>query len=129
MKVVLDANIFVAAFFWNGNPRKVFDRITNGLDELFITNDILKEIFTVMSRDKFDANIDEIEEYIKIIESYSVKILSKNKPEEISRDKDDDKILQCGNVNYIITGDNDLLALKEYKNIKIIKPKEYLDKI
>jgi putative PIN family toxin of toxin-antitoxin system len=132
MKVVLDTNIFVAAFFWNGNPRKVFDRVTNGLDELFITDDILKEIFTVMSRDKFDANIDNIEEYIKIIESYSVKIIPKNKPEEISRDKDDDKILQCGfegNVNYIITGDNDLLVLKEYKNIKIIKPKEYLDKI
>ena len=45
-------------------------------------------------------------------------------------DQDDNKILQCGldgNVDYIITGDNDLLVLKEYNKIKIIKPKDYLD--
>ena len=78
MKIVLDSNIFVSSFYWAGNPRKVFDRVTNGLDELYIT----------------------------------------------------DKILQCGfdgNVDFIITGDNDLLVLKEYKEIKIVKPKEYLD--
>jgi predicted nucleic acid-binding protein len=32
-----------------------------------------------------------------------------------------------GNVDFIITGDKDLLVLKEYKNIKIIKPKDYLE--
>jgi putative PIN family toxin of toxin-antitoxin system len=85
-----------------------------------------------MSSEKFDTNKYEIEEYIEIIESYSVKIFSKNEIEEISRDKDDDKILQCGlegNVDFIITGDKDLLVLKEYKNIKIIKPKDYLETI
>jgi putative PIN family toxin of toxin-antitoxin system len=61
-----------------------------------------------------------------------VKIFSKNGIEEVSRDKDDDKILQCGlegNVDFIITGDKDLLVLNEYKNIKIIKPKDYLETI
>jgi hypothetical protein len=45
---------------------------------------------------KFYTNKYEIEEYIEIIESYSVKVFSKYKIEKISRDKDDDKILQCG---------------------------------
>jgi hypothetical protein len=33
MKIVLDSNIFVSSFCWKGNPRKVFERVTNGLDE------------------------------------------------------------------------------------------------
>jgi predicted nucleic acid-binding protein len=37
--------------------------------------------------------------------------------------------LECGfegNVDFIITGDDDLLVLKKYKNTRIVKPKEYL---
>jgi predicted nucleic acid-binding protein len=32
-----------------------------------------------------------------------------------------------GNVDYIISGDDDLLVLKEFDGIKIITPKEYLE--
>jgi putative PIN family toxin of toxin-antitoxin system len=130
MKVVLDSNIFVSSFFWKGNPRKVFDRVTNGVDELFITDEILDEITRVMSRKKFDLNINEINDYANVIESYSIKLICKSKLKKISRDIDDDKILQCGlegNVDFIITGDDDLLVLKNYENIKIVTPKEYLN--
>jgi putative PIN family toxin of toxin-antitoxin system len=130
MKIVLDSNIFVSSFYWAGNPRKVFERVTNGLDELYITDDILNEIRTVMLRKKFDTNVDEIEEYIKIIESYSIKLVSKNIIDKISRDDKDNKILVCGfdgNVDFIVSGDNDLLVLKEYKKIKIVNPRNYLE--
>jgi putative PIN family toxin of toxin-antitoxin system len=132
MKVVLDSNIFVSSFYWQGNPRRVFDRIINRYDELYITDEILEEISAVMLLGKFDTKKHEVEGYIKIIERYAKKIFPKNRIENVSRDKDDDKILQCGvegNVDFIITGDKDLLVLKEYKNIKIIKPKDYLENI
>jgi len=132
MKIVLDTNIFVSLFFWAGNPRKVFDRVTNGLDELYITDEIIKEIISVMSEKKFDASIEKIQEYVKIIESYSIKISLKDVPKKISRDEGDNKILQCGfdgDVDFIVTGDNDLLVLKKHAKIKIVKPKEYLEMI
>jgi putative PIN family toxin of toxin-antitoxin system len=132
MKVVLDSNIFISSFYWAGNPRKVFERVTNGLDELYITDGILKEISLVMADKKFDTSIDEIEEYIKIIESYSIKLSPHGIAEDISRDKDDNKILQCGfegDVDFIITGDNDLLVLLKYRKIKIVKPKDYLETV
>ncbi len=78
MKVVLDSNIFILSFYWAGNPRKVFERITNGLDELYITDEILKEIVLVMSEKKFATNTDK-------------------------------------------------LVLQEYRKIKIVKPKDYLE--
>jgi len=130
MKIVLDSNIFVSSFYWAGNPRKVFERVTNGFDELYITDEILKEIISVMSGNKFNTDVDEVNEYAKIIESFSIKISSKNIIKNISRDEKDNKILQCGadgNADFIITGDKDLLVLKEYESIKIVKPNEYLE--
>jgi putative PIN family toxin of toxin-antitoxin system len=132
MKIVLDSNIFVSSFYWAGNPRKVFDRVTNGLDELYITDEILQEIISVMSEKRFDTSIEEIREYVRIIESYSIKLSTKDILEKISRDEDDNKILRCGfdgNVDFIITGDNDLLVIREYRKIKIVKPKEYLERL
>jgi len=130
MKIVIDSNIFVSSFFWGGYPREVYERIINGFDELYITDEIIMEIKSVMNSRKFNLNSIEIDDYIKIIEKYSKKIVSKNIPKSISRDRNDDKILQCGidgNVDYIVTGDKDLLVLKEYETIKIIKPKDYLE--
>ena len=132
MKIVIDSNVFVSSFFWGGHPREVFERVINGFDELYITDEIIKEITSVMSSSKFYVNSIEIEDYIKIIEKYSQKIALKNVPKSISRDNDDDKILQCGldgNVDYIVTGDKDLLVLKEYETIKIINPKDYLETV
>jgi putative PIN family toxin of toxin-antitoxin system len=132
MKIVLDTNIFVSSFLWTGNPRKVFDRVPNGLDELYITDEILMAIISVMSEKRFDTSIEKIQEYVKIIESYSMKISSKDVPEKISRDEGDNKILQCGfvgNVDFIVTGDYDLLVLKKHEKIKIVKPKDYLEMI
>jgi putative PIN family toxin of toxin-antitoxin system len=132
MKIVIDSNVFVSSFFWGGHPREVFERVINGLDELYITDEIIKEITSVMSSGKFNVNNIEIKDYVRIIEKYSKKVLSKNIPKSVSRDKNDDKILQCGldgNVDYIVTGDKDLLILKEYKTIKIMSPRDYLESV
>jgi len=56
MKIVLDANIFVSAFFWGGKPRKVLERVIEGIDELFFTKEILDEVVEVMGRPKFHAD-------------------------------------------------------------------------
>jgi putative PIN family toxin of toxin-antitoxin system len=82
-----------------------------------------------MSRKKFDIKINEIEDYIRIIESYAIKLFPQKILEKISRDKDDNKILECGfegKVDFIITGDDDLLVLKNYENTRIVNPQEYL---
>jgi putative PIN family toxin of toxin-antitoxin system len=106
MKIVIDTNVFVSSFFWGGHPREIFEKIINGFDELYITDEIIKEITSVMSSSKFNVNGIEIEDYVKIIERYSKKIVSRNDTKSISRDKNDDKILQCGlngNVDSVVS--------------------------
>ena len=49
---------------------------------------------------------------------------------EISRDPDDDKFIECAkdaDALYIVSGDKDLLVIKQYENIKIITAKEFCD--
>ena len=51
---------------------------------------------------------------------------------DVCRDSDDDKILECAllaNADYIISGDDDLLVLEEFRGIRIITAKEYLEKV
>ena len=129
MKIVLDANIFVSSFFWGGNPRLVLERVIAGIDELFITKEILDEIEAVMGRPKFHADKEKIVYFIGSIEEIGNKIVPKRRITNGSRDKADNKYLECGtmaDVDYIISGDIHLLELKKYENIKIITAKDYL---
>jgi putative PIN family toxin of toxin-antitoxin system len=46
----------------------------------------------------------------------------------ICRDPDDDLVLLCAQetkAGFIVTGDNDLLVLKDHQNTKIIKPRDF----
>jgi putative PIN family toxin of toxin-antitoxin system len=129
MKLVLDTNIYISAYYWGGNSQKIIGRIINGVDELFISNEILEEISEVMARPKFKTEQKTIDEYIETIEKNCKKVLTEGKIKGICRDTDDDDKLECGkvcNADYIITGDDDLLVLEKFETIKIITPKEYL---
>jgi putative PIN family toxin of toxin-antitoxin system len=130
MKIVLDANIFISAFFWGGNPRTVLRRSIAGIDELFITKEILDEINDVIMRPKFYADENEINYFLHSIEEIANKIVPKRRINNGSRDKTDNKYIECGiaaHVDYIISGDVHLLEIEEYENIKIITAKEYLE--
>jgi len=130
MKIVLDANIFISSIFWSGNPRVVLDRVIANLDELFITKEILDEIEAVIGRPKFHVGQEQINFIMKSIEEISNTVVIKNHKINKSRGKTDNKYLECAvnaKSDYIISGDNHLLEIKEYKKIKIITPKNYLE--
>jgi len=132
MKVVLDTNIFISSFFWGGNPRKLMTRIIEGKDILFVSNEILHEVFSVMARPKFNVNHRQIIHFIDSIEEISCRVTLLGIIQGVCRDSDDDKILECavlGNVDFIISGDNDLLSLKVFQGIPIMAASEYIDKV
>ncbi|MDR0597326.1 MAG: putative toxin-antitoxin system toxin component, PIN family [Treponema sp.] len=74
MKLVLNTNIFISAFYWGGNSQKVIERIIEGIDELYISNEILDEVAKVMSRPKFKSGAVIIDRYIKTIEKLGKKV-------------------------------------------------------
>jgi len=131
MKLVLDTNIFISAFYWGGEPLKLINRIIEGQDELFVSNEILNETASAMARPKFKTKPEIIDRYIRTIEKIGKKVFITGNVKGICRDRDDDDKIECGilsGADFLITGDEDLLVLKNYKQLKILTVKEFLDK-
>jgi putative PIN family toxin of toxin-antitoxin system len=75
----------------------------------------------------FAPNLDLLEASI-LNDAIVVKLGSRTI--NISRDPDDNKVIETaviGNCNYIISGDNDLLIIGSYKNIRIVNPTDFLN--
>ena len=79
MKLVLDTNIFISAFYWGGNSQKVIDRTITGPDELYVSDKILEEISEVMARPKFKTKQETIDKYIETIEKNCRKVFTEGK--------------------------------------------------
>jgi len=133
MKIVLDANIFVSAFLYGGNPNAIIEMVTQKLATLFITDAILAEADSVFRKRKFHLTEEEIKYHIGRIKKMGTKIKvadSERVTDGGCRDKTDNRYLECAvaaKADYVISGDIHLRELKEYRGIKIVNPAEYLE--
>jgi len=133
MKIVLDANIFVSAFLYGGNPKEIFEMVSKKLVTLFITDAILAEANSVFRKRKFHLTEEDVEYYIQRIKEIGIKINvadSERVTDGGCRDKTDNRYLECAvaaKADYVISGDIHLRELKEYRGIKIVNPAEYLE--
>jgi uncharacterized protein len=129
LKVVLDTNIYVSAIFWKGNPYKIIQNALNEEFSVFLSQDIINELKRVLARD-FALSEELINENIDAMLAFAAKTEITHKVNVIKDDPDDDRILECAlsaGAGYIVSQDNHLLNLKEYKDIRIINPKEFLE--
>ncbi len=128
LKLVLDTNTIVSAFFWEGNEAELLRKIEQGNAKLYITSEILNEVEEVIKRPKFNevmrkANLTPDQIMQKIV-SLSHLVIAPKITVKVCRDEKDDKFLECAEsakVDYLISGDEDLLSLKKYKEIPIAR--------
>ncbi|MDF2953798.1 MAG: putative nucleic acid-binding protein [Thermodesulfobacterium sp.] len=129
LRVVLDTNVLVSALFFKGELSKLLFPLKKFI--LLFSEETLNEFIKVLHYPKFSLTEDEIEYLLQFeILPYSkiVEVTFKF-DKEICPNKDDQKFLELAvsaKANYIITGDKDLLNLKEINKIKILSPKEFL---
>jgi uncharacterized protein len=130
LKAVLDTNIYISSTFWElGNPHKIVEKALDKKFEAFTTLEILQDVEKVMRRD-FDEPEEMIKRQINLILTYTEIVVPKDVGNVIKEDPDDDMILRCAarvDSDYIVSGDKHLLKLKEFKNTKIVSPREFLD--
>ena len=127
-KLVLDTNTYISGFLWEGNEAELIRKMESGKASSFISKEILEEIDEVLRRDKFvevlkAANTTADEILSKIVSLSTIVIGPKLEENVVKEDKDDDKFLECAlnaKAGIIVSGDDHLLKLKEYKSIKIM---------
>ena len=131
--VVLDNNILVSSIFWEkGHSHKIVDLAIEQKIINFTSPEMLNELSKVL-RVKFRLPEDNIERQLALVANYSQIIQPKIKLKVIKEDPKDDKVLECAlecNADYIVTGDKrHLLKLQQFKGIRIVTPKQFLDLI
>jgi len=128
MKIVFDTNVILSALISQGISFRVLD-ICIDKHQLFISPWIIHEVLLKLDT-KLHTPKSEIERVNLFLDYVFININPDGPLPTICRDKDDNNILllaQHVKANLIITGDNDLLSLNNYLNIKIISPRQFIE--
>jgi putative PIN family toxin of toxin-antitoxin system len=139
VRVVFDTNIFVSAFIQpKSPPGRLFARLIQGDEfELVLSASILAEVSRALRYPKVRKRIrlddDDLDLRVAMLGILST-IVSVNSRTVtgVSRDPDDDAILAAaveGCADYIVTGDQDLLAIGDYQGIRIVTPRAFLRRL
>ena len=134
MKLVLDTNVWLSGIFWEGEASKIIEKTEKKNIQILISENILSEIVNVLNKEskfqKYILNLKlSVEEILRTILSISDLIETKIKLDLIKADPKDNIILEValdGKAEYIISYDNHLLNMIEFRGIKIISPGEFL---
>jgi len=135
IRAVLDANLFVSSLIEpRGNPARIFRELIESQSfELVLSPPILEEIRRVLNyprlRKHLASDPEEIEEYLLSLGLIAILVEGKRQLQAIEEDPEDDKYLACAieaNAEYIVSGDEHLLAIGEYEGIKIVSPQEFV---
>ena len=129
MRIVIDTNVLASALFFGGKPAKLLRLVLMQTISAVATEEIMAEYRSTIeyllqkyATSNVSSSFDPILSVIEIIPARS--------RVNVCRDPDDDKFISCaidGQCYYIVSGDKDLLSLRERQQIKIVTVSEFLD--
>jgi putative PIN family toxin of toxin-antitoxin system len=132
IKVVLDTNILISEILFGGKPRRILELAFRGEIQVCVSEPILEELKGVLRRPKFDFSAEVVQTILTELTGLADFVYPSQKIEVVAEDPDDNRIMECAleaRADYIITGDSHLLSLMSFKDILIITPEKFLEKL
>ena len=128
MRIVPDTNVLIASLISRGFCHEL-------LEHCFLNHSLITSAFILGEVkeklvEKFKYSTETAEEAVALFRSRMQVATPLSLSSPVSRDPDDDNILATAvaeNCDCIITGDKDLLVLKQFEDIKILSPGEFSD--
>ena len=122
MKIVIDTNIVASAIFFGGRPRKLLELLLQRELSAFITREIIEEYQETIEflQNEYPSKPITVPLTQIIAACNMIETTSRVK---VCRDPDDDKFFACALDSrslYIVSGDKDLLAVKQYKDVQVV---------
>ena len=133
MRAVIDTNVLLSGLLWRGAPHALIEHVQAGTLSMVSSPTLLAELAEVISRAKFDdilarSNTSR-ERSLAEMRQLAEVIVPPPLPQPVCRDPDDDHVLACAlaaQSDLIVSGDADLLNLREYQSIRIVAAAEAL---
>lgn len=129
MRVVLDTNIIVSSAL-GGALVFIFEKWDDEKFTVVVTTEILREYIDVLNRPKFKLPQSTIDRITRFIYEFSEFVVPEERIQYIYADPKDDKFLEAaiaGKVDFIVSGDQHLLSLNEFRGIPILNGREFMD--
>ncbi|MDD5483507.1 MAG: putative toxin-antitoxin system toxin component, PIN family [Kiritimatiellae bacterium] len=126
MRIVLDANVIVAAFAARGLCESVLELCLDRHD-ILLSEPLLDEIRKNLQK-KVKLPIHTIEQIEHLLRENGTIFVSESISPHVCRDPNDVHVLGltvAGQAECLVTGDNDLLVLKQFRQCQILNPRAF----
>jgi putative PIN family toxin of toxin-antitoxin system len=126
MRIVLDANVVVAAFAARGLCESLFE-LCLGSHEILLSKPLLDEIRRNLAK-KVKLERQTVTAIERLLREHGSLLEPAAVAADACRDVDDLHILglaKTGKADYVITGDDDLLVLKRFGRCRIVTPRQF----
>jgi hypothetical protein len=135
LRAVLDTNVFVSGLMGvNSPPRQIVDAWLDGRLTLVTSLYLVDELAHVLSYPKITERIpldeSEVDAILAALLSQAEMAPGELELPGVTRDPKDDAVVACaveGEADYIVSGDDDLLVLNVYKDVKIVTPRQFVE--
>lgn len=128
-RIVLDTNCLISAFLSGSYSSEIVSLASRKKIKLITTKSLNADLSEVFHK-KVSRGQLKINHYLNKIHAISEVVSPTQTIQVVDRDIDDNKVLEAaveGGCKYIVTGDKDLLELKNYQGIKILAPKDFIN--
>ena len=130
MRIVLDANVLASGVFWAGYPFRVLELWARDQVQVLASEPILREYADVLRELGRAEGKEHLAESWTSFIFHHAALFDVRSRVGTCRDPDDDKYLECavdGGADFIVSGDGDLLSLKSFRGIPIVKPRRFVE--
>lgn len=138
MKIVADVNVIISATIAPlGMSRSILTAWREGRLDLVTSDGIIAEVEQKLRSPrisgKYGLTEDDIRITIAILRTLALLVVvSTKKIRSVTGDPEDDYVLATalqGQVDYLVTGDKELLDLDRYESVKILSPRQFFELI
>jgi putative PIN family toxin of toxin-antitoxin system len=134
MQVILDANVLISAVISSrGAPAQILRLWEEERFDLVVSQPILEELERVIHypriQQRYDLPEDDVARFLQLIRSGAIVVEPNVEIAAIERDPSDNRYLECAieaGASYIVSGDQHLLELGEFRGIVILPPAAFL---
>ena len=132
MRIVVDTNVIASAVYFGGKPYDLLKLIMEEKVSAIASKEIVDEYEEILAR--LQHKFPKLSKSIPFQEIVGkLTVIKVSSDIRICRDSEDDKfIISCavdGRCIYIVSGDNDLLSLKDYDGIEIITVAQFFERL
>jgi putative PIN family toxin of toxin-antitoxin system len=129
MTVVFDTNILFSAAGWRGSPFQCVEQARAGAIEAVTCQELVEELAEKLELKlgfSPEQSAETLADYLSFLRIVRIpKTLN-----AVPRDPEDNAVLECAlesKAEFVVSGDKDLLVLKVFRGVQIVRAKEFLE--